>query len=295
MAKGGFVSKERGTLRIRKALSNNAAVVADEHGGEKVVTGKGVSYGRSVGDPVDETKVEKVFHLSSDSLNNKFQEILTTLPLEEIRIVEKIIRAVKSSLGRPLSDSVYISLADHIHFSLSNWEQGITIPNGLQLDVMRFYPDEFKLGRHALDIIEEGVGVRLPEDEAGFIALHIVNAEMGNSESAKRAVQATKVIEAVLSIVKGFFGVNIAEDSLAHYRFITHLRLFSQRLLEGSTFRGTDVDRDLLRSVSRKYPNAYRCTLAIRDRVLECYGTDIGWEELLYLTIHIQHAINTEQ
>ena len=41
---------------------------------------------------------------------------------------------------------------------------------------------EFQIGLWALDVIEKRLGLRPKEDEAGFIALHIVNANLHSDE-----------------------------------------------------------------------------------------------------------------
>ena len=46
------------------------------------------------------------------------------------------------------------------------------------------------MGLHALEIIKDKLGIELPEDEAGFFALHIVNAELdGNMHHTMEAPQ----------------------------------------------------------------------------------------------------------
>ena len=220
-------------MKIRKFLNNNAAVVTDEKGKEKVITGKGVIHGKKVGDEVEQGRVEKIFYLSSNALNLKFQEILSDLPLTEINIIEEIVS----------------------------------------------------------EIIQKRTGILLPPDEAGFIALHIVNAETEDDPDTQNICRATKIIEEILEVVKDYFAVEIEEDSLAYFRFINHLRYFSGRLVKGAAFSGDDKDRELLETLSLKYQDAYKCGKNIEAFILKKYGIDIGCEELLYLTIHIQRAV----
>ena len=42
-----------------------------------------------------------------------------------------------------------------------------------------FTPENMSWGLYAIKTIEEKLQIRLPEDEAGFIALHFLNAEYG--------------------------------------------------------------------------------------------------------------------
>jgi len=282
-------------VRVRKLLSNNAAVVLDEQNRERVITGKGIGYHKKTGDEIDPNLIEKVFYLSSNDLNQKLQEVITFLPIEEIRMVEEIVSEVRTNLGKPVSDSLYIALADHLHFSLANFDRGIRVPNGLLLDIIHFYPDEYALGREALGIIADRTGRTLPDDEAGFVALHIVNAEMGNRGMSERAEDVTKVIDAILEIVREHFDIDIADTSIAHYRFINHLRYFSERILSNSTFVEDNRDQELLDVVRLKFPDAHRCASEIVAFANRRFDAHVGEDELLYLTIHIQHVIETQK
>ena len=277
-------------MRLVRPLGTNAALVLDD-GIERIVTGRGVAWGLHSGEAIDSARVEKVFSLSSDSLSSKFQQVVSDMPPEELRAVEDVVREVRTSLGRPVSEAIYVSLADHIHHAISNMRLGIAVPCGLLLEIRRFYPQEWELGLRALELVRDACGTALPVDEAGFVALHIVNAEMGDEETSRRALRATRLIEEMLEIVRGTVGLDIEEDSLAHYRLINHLRHFSQRLLGGATFSGREQDAELLGVLAARYPEAHACANAIALMVRRHYATDIGSEELLYLTIHIEHAL----
>jgi beta-glucoside operon transcriptional antiterminator len=278
-------------MKISKILNNNSAVVIDENNQEVVIVGKGVAYNKKTGDPVNPAKIQKTFCLSSQQLNTKFQEILVSLPMEEIAVVGKIVNNIKMSLGRPVSDSIYVSLSDHIHYALKNYEKGIQVHNSLLFDIMKFYPDEYELGKKGIEIIHGETGVALADDEAGFIALHIVNAETENAIGTDKIEQSTKIIEQILDIVRSYFNTEINEGSLTYYRFINHLRYFSQRIVSHSTFKNDKSDENLLQMMKTTYSDSYLCAINIKGFVKGRFDVDIGSEELLYLVIHIQRAI----
>lgn len=281
-------------LKIKTILNNNAVVAIDNDNNEKVVVGKGIAFSKKVGDSINASLATKTYYLSSDMLNLKFQEILVSLPMEQLNIVDKIIDDARMSIGRKISDSLYISLSDHIHFSLLNYEKGIYVRNNLLPEIIRFYPEEFEVGLRAIDIIKEETGILLPRDETGFIALHIVNAETEYHTSTKDIYQATQIIEEVLSVVKNYFDIDIDENSLAFYRFLYHLRYFSQRIVNHSVFKEDEKDRELMEVLAVKYQQSYQCCKNIKAFIKVRYDIDIGYEEMLYLTIHIQRAIFSE-
>ena len=84
-------------------------------------------------------------------------------------------------------------------------------------EIKRLYPKEFALGE-ARAIIAKRLGVELAEDEAGFIALHLVTAQL-NSEMPE-VMHVTRVMQEILQLVK-YQQLNYDEESLSYQRFVT--------------------------------------------------------------------------
>ena len=53
---------------------------------------------------------------------------------------ERIINHAKLSLGKELSDSIYVTLPDHISAAVERYRQGLVLPNPLLWDIRQFYP-----------------------------------------------------------------------------------------------------------------------------------------------------------
>ena len=140
-------------------------------------------------------------------------------------------------------------------------------------------------------MIEEEFKVRLPDDEAGFIALHIVNSQMdGNDKEIKRTYKITKVIQEISNIVKYNFKITFNEDSVYYYRFISHLKFFADRLFTEKTFNDENND-DLFEIIKNKYKSSYECVEKISKFINEKYDYTVSDEEKLYLTIHIERVV----
>lgn len=274
---------------IDKILNNNVIVVKDINNVEKVIMGRGLAYSKRIGDEINEKNIEKIFTITNKETVNKLQELIVDIPLEYLEVTEEIVAHCKASLGKRINEMIYISLVDHIYASVARYLDGISIKNALLWDIRRFYPEEFELGIIALDMIEKKLKVRLPEDEAGFIALHIVNAEM-DEESMQNMYEITKVMQEILNIVKYKFNIEFNESSVYYYRFITHLKFFAQRLISGKTFEDID-DNDMLDMVKVKYKNAYQCVNEIVKFIYRKYNYVFSNEEKLYLTIHIERVV----
>lgn len=99
------------------------------------------------------------------------------------------------------------------------------------MEIRRFYREEYEIGLWALGQIAEEFKVRLPEDEAGFIALHIANAEM-DEQKMHNMYEITRIMQEISNIVKYHFQMEFDEDDVYYYRFIPHLKFFAKRLME---------------------------------------------------------------
>ncbi|MDU2663648.1 MAG: PRD domain-containing protein [Clostridium perfringens] len=274
---------------IDRVLNNNVVIIKDKKGIEQVVCGKGIAFKKKVGDEIDEREINKVFILQDKTQSRRFQELVSEIPLKHLQVADEIIEMFKIELGKKINDRIYISLSDHIYTAIQRFLEGITITNSMLWDIKRFYELEFSLALKALDIIKKRFNIELPEDEAAFITLHIVNAEMDES-NIKQILEVTKIMQEISNIVKYYFSVEFDTDSVYYYRFITHLKFFAQRLVANKTFKDSSDD-ELLEVVKAKYHTSYKCVERITEFILRKYKYELSNEEKLYLTIHIERVI----
>lgn len=191
-------------------------------------------------------------------------------------------------MGKKLDDNIYITLTDHISCAVERANQGILLKNALLWEIKRFYNHEYLIGKEAAAIIGKRLGVELPEDEAGFIALHLVNAQMDRADMGETA-RMTKMIHQIINIVKYHFQMDLNEHSVHYERFITHLKFFAQRVFLGDELN--DGEDGFLDTIRNMYLNEYRCAGKIKDYVYKEFGKVLTEDEMIYLTIHMKRII----
>ena len=272
-------------MQIANVLNNNVVVVLDEHRREQVVMGRGLAFQKRVGDSLDETKIEKIFALQSDELVGRLSELLSQIPLEVMTTCDRIIERARERLGR-LQESVYITLTDHCHFAIERQKKGVALRNVLLWDIKRLYPKEFALGQEARALIEKRLGVALAEDEAGFIALHLVTAQL-NSEMPE-VMHVTRVMQEILQLVKYQLRLEYNEESLSYQRFVTHLKFFAQRMLTRTVVE--DDDAELHSAVKDNYAKAWKCAETVAVHLQKSYQRSLTTEEIMFLAIHIERV-----
>ncbi|CAJ1314862.1 PRD domain-containing protein [Paenibacillus sp. PK4536] len=272
---------------IEKILNNNVLLTKNQKGKEIIVMGRGISFKKVIGDTVDDHKIDKIFMLNENEFTAKLTELLNEIPVSHLELVNEIVNHANTVLGTTLSDNIYLTLTDHIHFALERHEKKLHIKNALLFEIQRFYKKEYSVGQDALQMIKDSTGISLGEDEAGFITLHIVNARMDGNEM-QATIKMTEIVQHVLNIVTYHYGIVLDESSLNYSRFVTHLQYFAMRLLRKEIhYSGEEF---LYNQVKTAYVKAFECVSKINDYLEKTYQQSLSKDEYVYLTIHIHRV-----
>lgn len=275
---------------IKRILTNNAVVIDDENQQEKIVCGKGIAFKKRPGMEIDEMSINQTFILEGGGEYSRFEQLLKDVPLEYLELSSEIINMAKLEFAKKFKDNVIITLSDHLYVAIKRCREGMTISNPLLWDIKNFYEIEYDIGLRALWLIKNKFHIQLPNDEAGFIALHIVNVEL-DEDNMDHIFQVTKVIQEIMTIVKYHFHAEFDTSNVYYYRFITHLKFFALRLLKDNQFN-EDEENELLDVVKDKYCTSYECVLKIKDFLEKKYNYTLQEDEIVYLTIHVHRVVH---
>ena len=275
---------------IKRILTNNAVVIDDENQQEKIVCGKGIAFKKRPGMEIDEMSINQTFILEGGGEYSRFEQLLKDVPLEYLELSSEIINMAKLEYCKKFKNNVIITLSDHLYVAIKRCREGMTISNPLLWDIKNFYEIEYDIGLRALELIKNKFHIQLPDDEAGFIALHIVNVEL-DEDNMDHIFQVTKVIQEIMTIVKYHFHAEFDTSNVYYYRFITHLKFFALRLLKDNQFN-EDEENELLDVVKDKYCTSYECVLKIKDFLEKKYNYTLQEDEIVYLTIHVHRVVH---
>ena len=278
--------KDMDHIIIEKVINNNIISAYEKSGAEVIVMGRGIGFKKKQGEVVPADQISKIFRIKSRTLTEQFKELLANMPLERVRISDEIISHAKDHLKLKLNQSIYVTLTDHINFAIERVSQGIEPQNALLWEIKRFYPQEFQLGIYASELIHDRLGILLPEDEAGFIALHFVNAEYGTD--IRDAVKFPDQMQAIVDIVEHDLGIMLDESSLHYERFVTHIKFLIQRIYRKELL--SSEDRELSLMMQRKYPREYQCSVKVAEYIMKATGSRLSEEEIMYLSVHIRRV-----
>ena len=272
---------------IKRVLTNNSVVIMED-GVEKIVCGKGIAYKKKPGMTIDASLINQTFVLEQDHREG-FEKLLKDVPMTYVEIAKEIIDMARTQFSRPISDHVILTLADHLYAAAMRIQEGVAIHNALLWEIQHYYELEYEIGKTGIQLIRERMQITFPEDEAGYNALHIVNAQMDDSGNMNNAYRVTKLIQEITTIVRYFYAIDFDTADIYYYRFITHLKFFALRLFSGKTADGND--RELYELVRHKFQLAYECVQKISDFLQTKYQHMLSEEEMLYLIIHIHRVV----
>ena len=272
-------------MKVTKKINNNVVLALTEDGSEVFVVGKGLGFQKTPfilnkSDPV----IEKIF-VQNDSDTERYMEIFSKIPLQTILVSEKIIEEGKKMLNSPLNDMLLLSLADHIQNAIERTNSNEELVNTLHWELKHIYPTETKIGEKAVLLVNEELSASLPKEEASFIALHFVNAQLKQGTEFSETAKVTQIIKDIVTIVKYNLKRNINEDSVNFARFITHLRYFIFRQFNNESL---NEQTDLYDIVSQAATNELECVKRICLYLDNNYGWRITTDEQLYLLLHLK-------
>lgn len=274
-------------MKIIKTFNNNICLVEDAKHQEMILMGKGIAFGLKKDDEVDPNKIDKKFVFDTKELNDKFNALFDQVPVKYIELSSNIIDYATKALNIIFDNSIYLALSDHISYAIERYQNGEVLKNALLFDIKKFYPNEFKVALKALDMIAYETDIKMSEDEAGFIAMHFVNASQ-SGEAMSQTIAVTKMVEDILQIVEYHYHLALDVNSINYIRFVSHIRFFARRLFSNEIYN--DDQDDLFEQIRNKYPTSYQCSLKVKKYILLNYNIDLGNDEMVYFMLHINRV-----
>lgn len=277
-------------MKITRILSNNAVMLVTPNEEEFVAVGRGVGFGKKPGDVAEQHLIENLFGKKNEGLGAYFATILGEIPAPTLQAVESVIRMAELSLKISAPETLFLALSDHINAAITRMEKGKPIHNGLMWEIRTFYPEEFSVALQAIEMLNRRLHFKLPDDEAGFIALHLANAV--NDGSLQQHVKSAEILHDLINIVRYEMPGCYDEKNEVTQRFIVHLRFFIQRMLNKNQHE-VGVP-ELYDGLPQMIPDAYKSTLRLGQYIEKTHHYTLNKDEFAFLALHL-HRLKSSQ
>ena len=267
--------------KVIKVFNNNVLFVS-ENEKEKILFGKGIGFGKKIGDIIKAgLEVDKIFTIEDKTNSANFNELMNYADQDIIALSEEIIAMISNELQEELDEKIHISLTDHMIFSLKRLEDNEEIQNPFLVETETLYKREFDIAKKAALMIEKATGIDIPDGEVGFIALHIHSAR--NKGGLSNTIKYNYVSNSVVEFLEDEMNVEIDRQSLDYARFLTHIRFAIERILNNNP-----IKNDLISAIKKQYKDSYKVARKAAKIIENQLCIEVVEDEIAYLAIHIE-------
>ncbi len=273
--------------RVIKVLNNNGILVySNETGREMILLGNGVGFGRKPTEKIGPIPGAKVYSLVSRRKDQSVLKVVNGIRPEFIEAAGKIIEEAEKEFGE-VNHDILLPLADHIALAAKRAAENRQMPNPFTPDIRVLFAREYGVALRGRDIIRGMMGYEISDDEAGFITLHI-HAGLSD-EQVSETLDTTRIINESISMIEKALGVQMAADSLAYTRLMSHLYYMTAR-----TRKGESTNVDFNEFIFANYPRTGEAAKEVCHYMEKELKRPVAREEIGFLAIHIQRVISPE-
>lgn len=263
-------------------MFNNNVILVSHNGKEKIFIGKGIGFGIQSGQKISHsTKVEKVFSIDKEDHNRDFKQLIEIVDSSIIGLCEEIITMISNELKEDLNEKIHIALTDHIAFTIHRIKNKNDFSNPFLIEIQTLYKKEYEIASKAVSMLTERIKLNIPEDEIGFIALHIHSAR--TNDKVNNSIKYAFICNTVIEYIEDTLGKEISRTSLDYARFITHIRFAIQRIINN-----THIKNDLLSLIKKKYKLSYKLAEAVAGIIEDELELNVPSDEVGFITLHIE-------
>ncbi|MFO3688776.1 transcriptional regulator [Staphylococcus felis] len=269
---------------IKKVLNNNV-LICQHQNDEVVVIGKGLGFKMKPGMTIDNPEtIEKVFTLQNKSDQDHYKMLIKQIDEHVLRVVIDSVQMILSYFDLNNKESFIVALTDHLIFAFKRLQNNQLITNPFLSETKYSYPEAYKIAKRVVARINLELGVDFPEDEVGFIALHIASQiDDVNIQDTQKVAQ---LIKNIVTLIEHDLNVNVSTSSIQYQRFVRHIHFLLQRLRKDEH---STIDLNFENLLKAQYPLCYNVAVKTSQMVQSQINSQLYSAEIAYLTLHIYH------
>lgn len=274
--------------RICKVLNHNGVIALDMNDSkEYVLLGKGVGFGKKVGERFEQPADCTVYSLQETTSRGEPSELIKSIQPEYFQIANQILNEAERQFGK-IDRSILFPMADHIAFAVQRLQKGEQISNPLTEDIKTLFHSEFKVASRIRPILREEKGIEIDDDEVGYVALHIHSAL--EKESVSVSMQMAQAVRDCVSLIEDQRGIRINVMSLSYNRLMNHVKYMVARVLKGESLKVNMNDY-----VQHNFPESYELATTVCDHLSHALHKQLEELEVGYLAMHIERVSQDDE
>ena len=276
------------SYRITKILNHNSFMgIESKNDQECLIMGKGVAFGKKVGQTVSVTGDARVYSLKELTDRGEAREIIKSVSPLCLELANEVLNQAEEEFGK-VDRSILFTMADHLDFAVRRIQNGEQISNPLTDDIRIMFYKEYKVAGCIRDLLKEKLGIRIDEHEIGYIALHVHAAIV--DENVSQAMEIARTVRECICMVEEETGKSIDVMSLSYNRLMNHVRYMVARAIHGEKLKMSLNDY-----MSVKFPGPYMTAEKICRKMEKSLKLPIPDIEIGYLAMHLERMMDREE
>lgn len=276
------------SYRITKILNHNSFMgIESKNDQECLIMGKGVAFGKKVGQTVSVTADSRVYSLKELTDRGEAKEIIKSVSPLCLELANEVLDQAEEEFGK-VDRSILFTMADHLDFAVRRIQNGEQISNPLTDDIRIMFYKEYKVAGCIRDLLKEKLGIRIDEHEIGYIALHVHAAIV--DENVSQAMEIARTVRECICMVEEETGKSIDIMSLGYNRLMNHVRYMVARAIHGEKLKMSLNDY-----MSVKFPGPYMTAEKICRKMEKSLKLPIPDIEIGYLAMHLERMMDREE
>ena len=276
------------SYRITKILNHNSFMgIESKNDQECLIMGKGVAFGKKVGQIVFVTGDARVYSLKELTDRGEAKEIIKSVSPLCLELANEVLDQAEEEFGK-VDRSILFTMADHLDFAVRRIQNGEQISNPLTDDIRIMFYKEYKVAGCIRDLLKEKLGIRIDEHEIGYIALHVHAAIV--DENVSQAMEIARTVRECICMVEEETGKSIDVMSLSYNRLMNHVRYMVARAIHGEKLKMSLNDY-----MSVKFPGPYMTAEKICRKMEKSLKLPIPDIEIGYLAMHLERMMDREE
>lgn len=207
--------------------------------------------------------------------------------------IEDALTRSKVFVDYQLADNAYAALVIHLSLAIKRLTNGEKIHFNLQKLEELKEAREFEMGMQIALAIEDAFDIKIPEDEIGYIVMHIQGSRLrltrGNRLEIKvQDYEIIYLIEKLIQEMESITGYILVGNQQLNSGLINHFGPALARIKQGA-----EIKNPLLNEMKKRYPVYFSSVKKAVEPLEEQLSLRIPEDEIAYLTMHFAAAVES--
>lgn len=231
---------------------------------------------------------------STYNINNQINILRRWFPSLDLTFIRDQIALAEDYLEIQFSDDEFINLLTHIALAIERIKLNKDIVMDEDAISKLKHKEEYKVACKISEKISKHFNISMPEDEIGYITLHLVGAKVNKVKNKKRYLGKDKallnLIDKMIKEVEDNLKIEFKDTYSLKRDLYIHLKPAISRIKYGKV-----LENPLLEQIKYEYKDIYIACEKASNILNKEYGIEINEHEISYITMHFGSSIEIQK